>query len=571
MTLYIPIIGIDGSGKSSLAAHLPRIVAAELGIRAVSLTEDLWGHAPEEDLFRPGFVSTSEPLSFKISRHLSTAARRAHADKKRYPHLKILQLAMQERARHRVEKDPIDLIFGDGNLYLSSAGRMVNYFRQKGSFEPGRLLRDLHQYVTYQRPLPQYLHETVTGLGFFRRLWWLDQYLKWGLFRKPDGIILLDITPEIALDRLRKNSQRLHAHENLADLMAAREMYCELIPFCQKWLGPEHTAVIDTSKNSLSDTLHQAVNFVATHIFPQSTSSAQAQPLLGSSANFQNKGDILKQVIRPRYARYMVRNWAKGSWRELSFPFSHSGRMMLKHGYSAELMDKIYTQEGKNRLGELLFYQYALHQTLKNRFAHICPIITQALSQKINDPQRRNKTIKIMTAPCGYSRDLQNSLYKLKANSTKNHFPLKIWASDLDPNGYIEKIIQNNFAPFEIPAQFLKGDITSPLLQSRLMFKGPYDLILFVGFSTWISRQNLLKYLRFINGRLLAPGGTLIVDCFSAGWFAESGKLAGYKAGYDTPQSFTTLLHYCGFTDAKIEWTSEANSINHIAMVTKSK
>jgi ABC-type glutathione transport system ATPase component len=55
MTLHVTILGIDGSGKSTVANALPAVLAAESRVVAGSAGNEFRMATPDEDLLAPGF------------------------------------------------------------------------------------------------------------------------------------------------------------------------------------------------------------------------------------------------------------------------------------------------------------------------------------------------------------------------------------------------------------------------------------------------------------------------------------------------------------------------------------
>ena len=155
MSLYISIIGIDGSGKSTLIPPLTNLITAELGLTTTAVGDDCWGKTPEEDLFRPGFTPDGELFSTRLGRLFRWAAKANTAHRRFYPLLKLAQLALQERTvRGLMANYQPDVILSDGNLLLSAAGRVINYVDAK-AISVARViprnslpyLEDLYNYV----------------------------------------------------------------------------------------------------------------------------------------------------------------------------------------------------------------------------------------------------------------------------------------------------------------------------------------------------------------------------------------------------------------------------------------
>ena len=76
MSIKISIIGIDGCGKSTLAAALPNLVAAELGLPAATASDELRCAAPDGDLLLPGFAPDGKGCAARIAQVLRRAADR---------------------------------------------------------------------------------------------------------------------------------------------------------------------------------------------------------------------------------------------------------------------------------------------------------------------------------------------------------------------------------------------------------------------------------------------------------------------------------------------------------------
>jgi hypothetical protein len=114
--------------------------------------------------------------------------------------------------------------------------------------------------------------------------------------------------------------------------------------------------------------------------------------------------------------------------------------------------------------------------------------------------------------------------------------------------------------------EFMPGDLTSNRLRERLKLAGPYDLILFIGLSNWISKTHLLEHLKLVRAHLLAPGGVLLTDCFTPQVSSLSGKYLGYKANYYRPSEFNNLLTYSGFDLSGITWETGPNGIDHVCL-----
>lgn len=567
MSLYVGIIGIDGSGKSTVTTALADLAAAELGVTTASVGDDVRVKTPQEDLLLPD-LPDGEMISIRLGRWFRARAKMAAHSPRLYPPLKLAHLAAQQRtvanlaARYHPE-----IIFSDGNLILSSAGRGINY-PKSGSFalSPSEQIRALYDHLIHDKRLPPELAGAVHGVKFLRALNRLDRAWKLRLMELPDALIFLDIDPEIALERRTKSGTRLDRHENVPDMTNARIMYRNVVEFFRQQRGDDCAIVIDVSHSSIEQTLWCAIEFVHS-VPPQSAANQAVGERLGTTdEKLEKKTTLIRKIFTFRYlVRYFLPNLTRGSAREMTFPFSPLGRLFLKEGYSAGVMKTIYEQEHK-RYGALdrIFLDYPLHRAVYHRLKILQPIVERELRERLSAASQ--DSIRILTAPSGYSFDLFPPLLRLAEMNPEWSARLNLLASDLDPDGRIENELVQWARQAGVTFQFLRGDLTASDMRARFAQSAPYDLVLFVGLSSWIPKPHLLTHLKLIRKELLAQKGALITDVFTPHAYALSGKYAGYKANYYTPRDFTNILAYAGFDPDHIQWQSESEGINHVCV-----
>ncbi|MFC1975591.1 hypothetical protein ACFLXQ_04260, partial [Chloroflexota bacterium] len=424
MSFYISIIGIDGSGKSTVTPALTNLIAAELGLATIAVGNDCWGKTPQEDLFQPGFTPDGELFSVRLGRLFRRAAKANTARRRLYPRLKLAQLALQERTVKGLATNyQPDLILSDGNLLLSAAGRAINYVDKKAVPVARVMPRNsrayieaLYNYVFRDRLLPQNVVQAIPGLKLMRRLRWFDKQLKLDLLRLPDAVIFLDIAPITALARLRAGSRSLDHHENLHDLTQAQAMYRGVVEFFRHRQGDDKVAVIDVTKLSTGQTLGQVVEFIR-GLTPRNKKKERerTQGLLGTSREELSKTSVvLKKALNYRYlARYTLPNLHRGSSHELTFPFSKLGRTFLQEGYSAGVMKSIYRQaEQQHGLLDRIFLDYPVHRAVYHRLQALNQVVEKEFRQRLANLSNR-EMIKVMTAPSGYALDLFQPLQRL--------------------------------------------------------------------------------------------------------------------------------------------------------------
>lgn len=272
MSFYVSIIGIDGSGKSTVTPALASLAAAELNVTAAAVGAGLSCKAPREDLCAPGFAPDGEMMSVRIGQWFRWISKSAAAHRRLYPLLKLLHLAAQARTvRQAVDRYQPGVIFSEGNLLLSAAGRAINYVDAHAAASalatltnPFLRLEILYDYVMDGKPLSPDLIRAIPGLKMMRWLRRLDVRLKLGLMELPDAIVYLDIPPEVALARLVASGQKLDPHENILDLTQARVMYRHVVSFFRRRRGERYARVIDVTGLSVGQTLRHILDFART-------------------------------------------------------------------------------------------------------------------------------------------------------------------------------------------------------------------------------------------------------------------------------------------------------------------
>ncbi len=575
MSFHISIIGIDGSGKSTVTPALANLIAAEFGLTTIAIGDDYRGQSPQEALFQPDFMPDGKLFTMRLGQLFRRGAKATTANRRLYPFFKLAQLVLQERiARKLATTHQPDVVFSDGNLILSSAGRAINYVHSA----PGSVFKEaagsaqsyvqaLYDYVFTGTPLPLQLAQPIPGLKLMRWLRWFDQKFKLDILRLPDAIIFLDIAPEAALARLKRKGETLDDHENLYDLSQAQAMYGGVVDFFRQSQGDKNVAVIDVTALSTGQILQAIVDFAQK--LPLSKKIEQTeQELLGTNDEALTKtSTVLKKVLSYRYlVRYTLCHIRQGSLHEITFPLSNLGRFFLKEGYSAKVMRTIYLQKRKkHNLLDRIFLSYPLHRAVNHRLQNLDLSVEREFRKRI--PRlSHDKQIKVLTAPSGYALDLFQPLRQLNLSNIATLTPVHIFASDLDPTGDIESSLTQTASKLGVTFDFWPGDLTSSKTQETFKQAGPYDMIFFVGLSSWISKMHLINHLKLIRRSLLAPDGVLFIDCFNPKAYALSGKYIGYQANYYNQQEFSHILDYCGFDPANMIWLSESEGINHVCI-----
>jgi len=553
-TLQVAVLGIDGSGKSSLAQALPVVLAAELGLVAGSASEDFWVYGPDQDHLAPRFHPRGFPVAARLSRLAKRLAKRAARRGSRlYPYLKLAQMLFQDDAAVAIgRRYRAAVMTGDGNLILSATGRAGNY-RDRGPRERATDddVESAYRLLLENQPLPAEAARRLPALGAAATVAkWLRRIGFDGVWL-PDVVIFLDLPPATALERIGHRGGAVDAHENLADMTHARESYLKSLAAYQRITGTAG-CVLDASQANPGEILRQAVEYLRPRLRKAAAAAAHIQ-VLGTSRQATGR-----TALKPAYLfGYLLKRFFQGAWRELSFPLSGPGRELLREGYSAGVMRIIYEQDEKPQpLLNKVFFGYPLHRAVYDRLQ----ILTAAIEPLLRAPLKDGHRVRLFSAPSGFAYDLLRPLARMP--ELAKH--VKLVTADLDPHGALAPELTQRARDLGLGNfQMILGDITNAAVRDEIATGGPYDLALFVGLSSWLPKAPTVEHLRWLRGQL-AEDAVLVTDCFSADTYAEGGRLAGYKANYYSPAAYQALLEWCGYAGLEAAAASGRDRLNHV-------
>jgi hypothetical protein len=565
MTLHVCIVGIDGSGKSTISAALPAILAAELGLVAGAAGETFSVSDPDEDHLAPKFHPDGLPATARLTTRFKRTAKHLVDNRRLYPAFKIAQMVTQDIAaaalarRYRAR-----VIVSDGNALLSATGRAANYLRaaSDGGHRPAPSAEDLRavfSYIIEGTPIPPETQRRLPRLQRARAIYKLAEYLGLSAVWLPDIVIFLDLPPEISTARIASRGKKVDRHENLADLAQAREMYLKSLEAFGRYRSSEATYRIPLDDLSPGDTIGALVEILRPFLLADQEETLASKEPLGTS---RRTGSALrKTALDHRYiVRYLLAKWFSGSWREPTFLFSPLGRLFLDQGYSAGVMRVIYDQDEK-RYGLLdrVFLEYPLHRAVYDRLQ----ILTRKLEAELEARLQAGQKVRIFTAPSGFAYDLFRPLEKIAARGPELMDQVEVVATDLDPHSALAGELTERAGKLGIRFTFLRGDMTVGEMRRRFEERAPYDISLFVGLSSWLPKPQTLDHLRWIR-KNLREDGILVTDSFTPEAYALSGRYVGYKANYYEPEVYRALVDYCGFDGLGAEVESGRDRINHV-------
>jgi 1-acyl-sn-glycerol-3-phosphate acyltransferase len=206
----LAVLGIDGSGKSTLARQLARNFSQRA--RVCLVTDDL-------ELYEGGERQELQPLlTEKVREAVGQYAREAKS-LKNYKIPKLTELLLRNHLIGQVERwyTP-DLIFQDGSPLLNLTAWSVLY---KGDAVDDTVCADAIRILSGGEDAPgrgEAIYERFPELKALKRA-------KLTAMRMPDAVILLDLPPEVSLERIASRGQRVQAHESMEKLARLREGY----------------------------------------------------------------------------------------------------------------------------------------------------------------------------------------------------------------------------------------------------------------------------------------------------------------------------------------------------------
>jgi thymidylate kinase len=570
VTLHVCILGIDGSGKSTVAAALPAVLAAKRGLVVGSASESFRIVGPDEDYLASGFYPEGLPVAARLSMRLKRAAKRHVDNSMLYPIFKLPQMLMQDRAARKLaERYSCEVFVSDGNAFLSTTGRAANYLRaasaRRGIDVPGPDAEDLRATFSYlfdDAPVPATSRQKLPALWKGKLIYKLNNLFHLQAVWLPDVVIFLDLSPETALTRIESRRQKVDHHENLADLAQAREMYVKTLEAFQRYRSSEVAHRLSVDGFSLGETIELVIKALKPHLISAGVATRESPSPLGTTDLADES--IRRKTFKLRYVfRYLLPKWFSGAWREPMFFLSELGRLFLREGYSANVMRVIYDRD-ERRCGFLdrIFLEYSLHRAVYDRLQILVSKIKPELESRLTE----GRELCIFTAPSGFAYDLFRPLEEFARNDASTMKRVHIIAADLDPHGDLEDKLAERAAHLGIRFTFVRGDITDQALLGRLEECAPFDLALFVGLSSWLPKPDTLAHLAWLSKNLRA-NGRLVTDCFTPEAYALSGRYIGYKANYYTPEVYQAMLDYCGFDGLTADVASGRDGVNHVLVV----
>ena len=128
----------------------------------------------------------------------------------------------------------------------------------------------------------------------------------------------------------------------------------------------------------------------------------------------------------------------------------------------------------------------------------------------------RDGNIKVLSAPCGLTRDILAARNELCIEAPDVADRLELHALDLDPTGEVIPIAQRRTKAAGIGVSFYRADLFNPeSVKASLRSNEGFHIVNCIGLTPWITLGEVEYLFRFFHDQALIPGGTLVVDNFT--------------------------------------------------------
>lgn len=220
-TLIAAIVGIDGCGKTSTFNDAVALLAHS--VRTAGIGDVVLDGRPSQ--------APAERSDIPLSRSARAVGAAAKGLRRPglYKDLKLLEFTERTHmCNHLLAHDPPPVLLTDGHPLVNISGWAIARYSHGELGDDERLIDVMH-YLAGDRRIP--LRELPY---YLRRAWQLAllNRLHLARFGFPDIVVLLQIAPATAMERIHARGRPLQVHENvtfLTELAAAYERVCDLL------------------------------------------------------------------------------------------------------------------------------------------------------------------------------------------------------------------------------------------------------------------------------------------------------------------------------------------------------
>ena len=212
MSTSIAIIGVDGSGKSSSFQLVLRLLSKRS--LTAGIGDGIWLGDPDQG------IRELRTIRWALAKRVLGKLAKKSRQKKLYQVTKFAEMLCRVNVQNAVErKYSPKFILTDGAPLINMIGWASFYYpRYFNRKECTNWIR----YLCHDESVP------LSRIGFYLRHIpgvFLINTLRLARFSRPDVVFFLQVTPAVAMERIRRRPEELQIHETPAFLSRLQEAY----------------------------------------------------------------------------------------------------------------------------------------------------------------------------------------------------------------------------------------------------------------------------------------------------------------------------------------------------------
>ena len=200
--------------------------------------------------------------------------------------------------------------------------------------------------------------------------------------------------------------------------------------------------------------------------------------------------------------RFLIR----GKWQYLPMLLSDFGREIVRRKYDAIATDLAYENTPSGLLGPVGAWvdrqvlNLPLHQDLRHRLRFV---VEGLMEQSQVHAQERDGTIRILSAPCGLTRDILTTKTELSTEAPDIADRLEFHGLDLDPTGEVVPIAQLRAKEAGMGASFYQANLfDQESVKEVLPIDEGFQIVNCIGLTPWINLEEVEYLIRFFHDLL---------------------------------------------------------------------
>ncbi|MBN2010451.1 FAD-dependent oxidoreductase [candidate division KSB1 bacterium] len=318
MSFHICILGIDGSGKSTITKKLSATLASETKIMVATAGESLRMVDGKIHSIRSDHQLSTFSITARLAHYFKMKAKHHADNRKLYPLFKLLHMAFQDKAACQIEtRYTPDVVISDGNLLLCTLGRAANYLQPASESktsadtfesETTENFKAILAYLAEGNPLPM---QTKQAFPDYKKAGLIRKMLSLFGIRKmllPDLVIFLDVDAHTAMARIHNRGQKIDKHENIEDLNQAREMYLKTLSAYNLFQGRNMSHTVSTVDLNPEQVVQKIKDLLMDELIAESDLSENLEKF-----NVQNRQLLLKKLSNEQFDLVIIGGGVTGA------------------------------------------------------------------------------------------------------------------------------------------------------------------------------------------------------------------------------------------------------------------